>query len=195
MTTATLPSNHRPSGLPTLLLIVGLLLLPFVIAAGLYFGGWQPTRTLQHGQLLTPPPALPGSGLVDVSGRTVATAELHGKWLLVLNLDGPCATDCAARLDELRRIQVSLNKEMGRLRRVVFAPSTSDPVLTDAARRQPDLLLFAAPPQWLGAPAADGYRLHIVDPLGQRVIDYPAAVGGKELRFDLERLLKFAWTG
>lgn len=194
MTSASLPAP-RPSGLPTLLLIVGLLLLPFVIAAGLYFGGWQPARTVQHGQLLSPPPVLPASGLLDTAGRPVATADLHGKWLLVLSLDGPCGADCAARLDELRRIQVSLNKEMGRLRRVVLAPTTADPALADAARRQPDLLLFAAPPQWLGLPAATGYRLHIVDPLGQRVIDYPAAVGGKELRFDLERLLKFAWTG
>jgi hypothetical protein len=194
MNSATMPAP-RASGLPMLLLIVGVLVLPFAIATGLYFGGWQPTRTLQHGQLLTPPPTLPGSGLVDVSGQAVATAELHGKWLLVLNLDGPCTTGCAARLDELRRIQVSLNKEMGRLRRVVLAPSTSDPALADAARRQPDLLLFAAPPHGLGTPAADGYRLHNIDPLGQRVIDYPAAVGGNELRFDLDRLLKFAWTG
>jgi len=195
MTTATLPTTPRTSGLPMLLLIVGLLVLPFIIAAGLYFGGWQPTRTLQHGQLLIPPPALPASGLLDAAGRPVPTAELHGKWLLVLSLDGPCATDCANRLDELRRIQVSLSKEMGRLRRVVLAPTTSDPALAAAIRRQPDLLLFAAPAQWLGTPATDGYRLHIVDPLGQRVIDYPAAVGGKELRFDLDRLLKFAWTG
>ena len=194
MTAVSLPVPRR-SGLPMLALVVGLLALPFVIAAGLYFGGWQPTRSVAHGQLLTPPAALPADGLVDVAGRTVATAELHGKWLLVLRLDGPCGTDCAARLDELRRIQVSLNKEMGRLRRVVLTPATGDPGLAEAARRQPDLLLFAAPPQWLGAPAADGYRLHIVDPLGRRVIDYPAAVGGKELRFDLERLLKFAWTG
>lgn len=194
MTAVSLPAPRR-SGLPMLALVVGLLALPFVIAAGLYFGGWQPTRSVAHGQLLTPPAALPAGGLVDVAGRTVATAELHGKWLLVLSLDGPCGTDCAARLDELRRIQVSLNKEMGRLRRVVLTPATSDPGLAEAARRQPDLLLFAAPPQWLGAPAADGYRLHIVDPLGRRVINYPAAVGGKELRFDLERLLKFAWTG
>lgn len=194
MTAVSLPAPRR-SGLPMLALVVGLLALPFVIAAGLYFGGWQPTRSVAHGQLLTPPAALPADGLVDVAGRTVATAELHGKWLLVLSLDGPCGTDCAARLDELRRIQVSLNKEMGRLRRVVLTPATSDPGLAEAARRQPDLLLFAAPPQWLGAPAADGYRLHIVDPLGRRVINYPAAVGGKELRFDLERLLKFAWTG
>ena len=194
MTAVSLPAPRR-SGLPMLALVVGLLALPFVIAAGLYFGGWQPTRSVAHGQLLTPPAALPADGLVDVAGRTVATAERHGKWLLVLSLDGPCGTDCAARLDELRRIQVSLNKEMGRLRRVVLTPATSDPGLAEAARRQPDLLLFAAPPQWLGAPAADGYRLHIVDPLGRRVINYPAAVGGKELRFDLERLLKFAWTG
>lgn len=193
MTIATLPAP-RPSGLPTLLLIVGLLVLPFVIATGLFFGGWQPTRTLQHGQLLTPPPALPASGLVDIYGQPVATAGLHGKWLLVLSLDGSCATECAARLDELRRIQVSLNKEMGRLRRVVLAPDSSDPALVEAARRQPDLLLFAAPAQWLGLPTGNSYRLHIVDPLGRRVIDYPAAVGGKELRFDLERLLKFAWS-
>lgn len=194
MTAATL-SAPRASGLPMLLLIVGLLVLPFIIATGLYFGGWQPTRTVQHGQLLTPPPALPASGLIDASGQAVPTTDLHGKWLLVLSLDGTCNSACATRLDELRRIQVSLNKEMGRLRRVVLAPSTSDPALADAARRQPDLLLFATPPHWLGLPATEGYRLHIVDPLGQRVIDYPAAVGGKELRFDLERLLKFAWTG
>ena len=130
MTVATLPS-HRPSGLPMLLLIVGLLVLPFFIATALYFSGWQPTRTLQHGQLLTPPPALPASGLLDAGGQAIPTADLHGKWLLVMSLDGPCAADCAARLDELRRIQVSLNKEMGRLRRVVLAPATSDPALAE----------------------------------------------------------------
>ena len=80
-------------------LIALIVALPFVIAAGLYFGGWQPTRSVAHGQLLTPPPALPAGGLVDVAGGAVATADLHGKWLLVLSLDGPCGADCAARLD------------------------------------------------------------------------------------------------
>lgn len=191
MTAAALP---RRSGLPMLALVVGLLALPFAIAAGLYFGGWQPARSVAHGQLLTPPPPLPAHGLVDAGGQPVASATLHGKWLLVMSLDGPCGADCAARLDELRRIQVSLYKEMGRLRRVVLAPSAADPAVLEAARRQPDLLLFAAPPQWLGE-TAPGYQLHIVDPLGRRVIDYPATVGAKELRTDLERLLKYAWTG
>ena len=38
-----------------LLLVVSLLALPFVIAAGLYFVGWQPARTIHHGHLHSPP--------------------------------------------------------------------------------------------------------------------------------------------
>ncbi len=192
MTATALPGRR---GLPTLALIVGLLALPFALAAGLYFAGWQPARSMAHGRLLTPPLALPARGLADAAGRPVNSADLQGKWLLALSLDGPCGADCAARLDELRRIQVSLNKDMGRLRRVVLAPTTDDPALAAAARHQPDLLLLAAPPRWLDGTPAAPYRLHIVDPLGRRVIDYPATVGAGDVRADLERLLKYAWTG
>ena len=40
-----------------------------------------------------------------------------------------------------------------------------------------------------------GYRLHIVDPQGRLIMDYPVDVAAKGVRADLERLLKFAWTG
>ena len=53
----TITSPPRRNGLPMLLLVVSLLALPFVIAAGLYFVGWQPARTVQSRA-----PAQPAAG-------------------------------------------------------------------------------------------------------------------------------------
>lgn len=190
------PTPRRSSGLPMLALVASLLALPFVIAGGLYFVGWQPERTTNHGELLNPPLPLPASGLFSTDGQPLATGELHGKWLLVLSGSGPCAADCASRIDEMRRIQVSLNKEMGRLRRVVLTDQPADPALASARQRQPDLVLARAPAGWLpGLPRPADYRLHVVDPQGKLIMDYPVDVAAKDVRFDLDRLLKFAWTG
>lgn len=193
MKTLAPPARASRNGLPMLALIVGLLALPFAIAAGLYFAGWQP-RTAQHGELLAPPQPLPASGLLRADGQALPTAELHGKWLLALSLDGPCDDGCRHRIDEMRRIQVSLNKDMGRLRRLVLGRPGADPGLAAAAGQQPDLLTAVAPAGWLGD-ARPGPRLHIIDPLGRRVMDYPATAEAKDVRADLLRLLKFAWSG
>lgn len=196
MTTAIRPSPPLRNGSTMLALVVGLLALPFVIAGGLYLFGWQPARTANHGQLLNPPLPLPAGGLRAPDGQALATADLGGKWLLLLSGSGPCDADCAARIDEMRRIQVALNKDMGRLRRVVLSDQPSDAEFAAARQRQPDLLVATAPPRWLpGTAGKAGYRLHIIDPQGRLVMDYPANVAAKGVRADLERLLKFAWTG
>lgn len=180
-------------GRGTLLLIVGLLVLPFAIGGGLYVGGWQPAHGTQHGRLLNPPPPLP-----DVLLQ--ATVETRGKWLLLLQVRGPCAADCAARLDELRRIQVSLNKEMGRLRRIVVTDQADDPQLAAVRRAQPDLLLVIAPPGGLaGESASESARtadpVSIADPQGRLVMTYPRDAAAQGIRADLNRLLKFAGNG
>jgi len=194
-----LPLPHPSSGLPMLALIVTLLALPFAIAAGLYLLGWQPARTGNHGTLLNPPPPLPADGLLDSAGQPLATAELHGKWLLILAGRGACDAACRGRVDEMRRIQVSLNKDMGRLRRVVLTDNAGDGALSDFHRQQPDLVVAAAPARWLPdkeQPAEpNAYRLYVADPQGQLIISYRPDVAGKAVRADLDRLLKFAWTG
>ena len=82
----------------TLLLILVLSLLPIAIGTGLYFFGWQPGKTANHGTLITPPVA------VDIDG-------VKGKWSLLLVGDSP---NGAERLDELRRVRVVLAKEWKR---------------------------------------------------------------------------------
>lgn len=95
MTTAILPS--QTSWRRALLLMLTLSLLPIATGAGLYFFGWRPAQTSNHGTLIVPPVA------VDIgTGK--------GKWALVL-IDGQDNSD---RLDELRRVRASLAKEWQR---------------------------------------------------------------------------------
>jgi hypothetical protein len=169
-------------GRGTLLLIVGLLMLPFIIGGALYVGGWQPARTVHHGHLVQPPRALPDAVLR-------ASAELRGKWLLLLEVRGACTAECAGRLDEMRRIQVALYKNMGRLRRVVLTDRPDDPKLAALRQAQPDLLVIVAPPTGSADP------LLLADPQGQLIMTYPSDATAQGVRADLERLLKFAWTG
>ena len=97
MNAATMPRLALSSAQRTLLLILTLSLLPIAIGAGLYFFGWQPGRTANHGTLITPPVAV---GLDGVKG----------KWSLLLVGD----SSNADRLDELRRVRVVLAKEWKR---------------------------------------------------------------------------------
>jgi hypothetical protein len=102
MNTATLkmPSLNFFSAQRTLLLILALSLLPIGIGAGLYFLGWQPGKTSNHGALITPPVPVNFNGM-------------QGKWsLLLIGNAGDAAN--AERLDELRRVRVVLAKEWKR---------------------------------------------------------------------------------
>jgi hypothetical protein len=175
------PPDQRQGRL-TLALIVGLLALPFVIAAALYFGGWHPSRVTHHGHLLTPPRPLP----TEILRSTEKNAE---KWQLLLHVRGPCAADCQRRLDEMRRVHVALYKNMGRLGRALLTEQADDPALPGVRASQPDLMLLSASPDTL-ADIAD--PLLLVDPQGRIIMTYPPDASPQGLRADLDRLLKYA---
>lgn len=179
----SLPNQRH--GRLMLALIAGLLALPFAIGASLYFGGWHPSRISHHGHLLTPPRLLPEQVLRS-------TGKNSEKWMLLFHVRGPCAAECAGRLDEMRRIHVALYKNMGRLSRAVLTDQPDDPALLALRNTQPDLLLLTAPSEQL-AEITD--PLLLVDPQGQIIMTYPPDASAQGVRADLERLLKYAWTG
>jgi hypothetical protein len=188
------PPPSQRQGRLMLALIVGLLALPFIIGAGLYFGGWQPPLTSPHGHLLNPPRQLPEQMLrpmgASVGARTAGNDD--GKWRLVLHVRGPCTNECTARIDEMRRIHVALYKNMSRLSRVVLIDQPNDPALLALCESQPDLILQTTLSNEL-ADIAD--PLLLVDPQDQLVMTYPANASPQGVRADLERLLKYAWSG
>ena len=198
-TTASPPP--RASGRRAVLLASLLLAMPFVVAFALYRFEWRPAHTGNHGELTQPPRPLPENGLHEADGRPLPTAELRGRWLLVLAGDGPCDADCLRQLHLMRQIQVAQNKEMGRLRRVwLGAGAARDPALPELRRQYPDLVV-AVPPEgaaandWRAALDGSHYRLYLVDPLGNAMMRYAPGVDPTHVRKDLERLLKYSWVG
>lgn len=186
----TLALSARPTGQRRLLLlVVALLALPFVVVAGLYFAGWRPDRTVNHGELLNSPQPLDTAGWRGVPGDAPPAGRIAGHWALVLVLADGCPDTCRQRLDELRRIQVSMNKDMGRLKRVALATGGLPPELLEFRKEQPDLIVAEA------APGALPAGVHIVDPQGRRIMAFTVDAPARDIRADLERLLKFAWNG
>ena len=187
-----------------MLLTIALLMLPFATAFGLYWFEWRPAQLANHGELIQPPQALPESGLSDADGSPLPTAELRRKWTLVMVSKTPCDNACLQDLQQMRQVQVALNKEMMRLRRVLIGSSVNelaaDPALPELRRSYPDLLI-AAPttdPQgalWRSAVDGTKHRFYVIDPLGNVMMRYTEKPDMAGMLKDLERLLKYSWVG
>jgi cytochrome oxidase Cu insertion factor (SCO1/SenC/PrrC family) len=121
--------------------------------------------------------------------------DAAGKWLLVVAGNGACEAECVAQLRNLRSIQVSLGREIGRMRRVVL---TSEETSALAALRaeQPDLMQADPTAGWVSALSpGTHHRVFLVDPAGNLMMQYAPGAEPKGIRADLERLLKYSWIG
>lgn len=206
MTDAATPSSpFAPNpARRAILLVTALLLLPFALASGLYGFGWRPARPGNHGELIQPPLALPETSLRFTADQSLPTAGLRGKWTLVLVNKSRCDAACRHDLQQMRQVQVALNKEMGRLRRLLVAGDlpdlSADPAIPELRQSYPDLTI-AAPAAgadgnvWRGQPGNGEYRYYVIDPLGNVMMRYPENPDMQGMRKDLERLLKYSWTG
>jgi hypothetical protein len=138
----------------------------------------------------------PGNAALAASGPP--DTALLGHWLLALVVPGQCTADCLTQLHLARQVQVSLNKDMARLRRALIGPRLDDrDTLAAAQQRWPDLLIArptAAGWQTLGA-GASAPQLVLIDPQGVLVLRYPPTPDARGLRRDVERLLKYSWLG
>ncbi len=181
-------------GKRTLSLVLGLLLLPFGVAATLYFTGWHPERPGNHGELLSPPRALPP--LVDARGAPLgSSATPH--WRLVIAGSGPCDEACRKWVVLTRQVHVALYKQMSRVQRTW---------LTDQAPPD-DAALLALQPDLHTAVAADaasraafdldsgGHRVYVVDPQDRIILRYAPDADPQGILKDMERLLRYAWAG
>jgi len=186
----------------TLLLLAALFILPFVIGSGLFWLDWRPEKFGNHGELLQPTRALPAVGLYHADGRPLPTAELLGKWLLVLPVKGSCNATCQNNLQGMLKVHIALNKEQNRMQRVLIvgdvSDSANDPPMVELQRLFPGLLVAAvqanvAAEAWHGALNGRGQDVFIVDPIGNVMMRYADPSDMRGVLKDLERLLKYSW--
>jgi hypothetical protein len=202
MTATTMTPAARAPARRTLLLLAAVFILPFAIGTGLFWLDWRPGKFANYGELLQPPLRLPDSGLRHVDGRPLPTAELHGKWLLVMPVSGQCDSTCQDTLQHLRQVHLALNKEQSRLQQVLIGRRNpdqgDDAVWAELAQRFPDLVLATTPadaarPDWTRLLGGAGHETYIIDPLGNAIMRYRDPVDKRGVLKDLERLLKYSW--
>lgn len=171
----------------TLLLIAAVCIAP-VIAGYLLFWFWTPAAGSNYGELLQPAQWQPGR-LVDGKGAAVDPAGLRGRWVMVYANRAECDAACRKDLWTMRQVRTAQGKEMDRVERVWL--------VTDAGAPDPDLLAQHPGLRVLNASsvASAAGQIEVVDPLGNRMMRYPAQPEPKRMIRDFQRILKYSRTG
>lgn len=183
-----------------LLLLAALFFAPFVAAVAIffYFPELIPDKRGNYGRLVSPARAVPMLDLVDSAG-VAAPMALQGKWTLVHLGGDRCGESCQAQVALTRQVRLALNQNRARVQRVYLAPSRA---ALDAARaalgpEHPDLVFVAEAGGRAQAffEPAEPDAIHLLDPLGNWLMSYPAGAEHKGLHRDLKKLLRFSQVG
>jgi len=198
-----------PSAIPAvwrarlaLLLIIACFAVPLA-SAWLLVGHWRPEGSVQHGELLDP--ARPVElRLVLPDGKPLASAGLHGRWILAyIGSATSCDERCRTGLYDIRQVRLALGRDMDRVKTLLLLESQPEadfqrwlsaehPALTvglaDSATRTALTNAFQSPGQV-------GDWLYVLDPLGNLLMRYRIDVEPRGLLKDLQRLLKWSKIG
>ncbi len=180
--------------------MLGLLLICAAPVFASYFTYYviRPDGRRNYGELIDPQRAMPPLSGTALDGRQAPLAALKGQWLLVSVAGGQCDAACQKHLYLQRQLRESLGKEKDRMDWVWLVndadsvPAALDPALQKATVLRVD---GAALNAWL-QPAAGhalGEHLYVVDPMGNWMMRFPAAMdntGAAKAKRDLERLLR-----
>ena len=195
----SLPKDTRHSGRRQLFLVAALFIVPLATAFLLYYSsGWRPMVNA-HGMLIDPPRSLSVAGIALADGRSAPPDIFQGHWSVVYPADA-CNERTGELLDELARVRIALDKDAGRVRRVLLHGGQC--ASFEFPSQDADLLVLSA-----AGPGGEAFRaqfplavdgghgIYIVDPHGNLMMSYPAAGSARGLLTDLERLLRLSNIG
>jgi len=190
-----------------LLLLAALFMLPVLVAYGLYYGGWRPSSTANHGELLQPARPVKDAALTLLSGESIRFSHWHGKWTLLLFSTAECLKPCERNLNNIRQIIAAQGKEAHRVRGVlVVTDGKALDWLRYAIKDYPDMQVvigsqaavnslaqqFVLP---AGSPLDNLNRVYLVDPSGNFMMSYPSDADPTGINKDLKRLLRVSQIG
>jgi hypothetical protein len=155
-------------------------------------------KTKNHGELISP--AIPSKLSNYIShGAEVDMEHLKGRWVLVhIDLDGKCNEECEKSVHMLRQLNVLLNKDSERLRRVYL--NISNGVVNELLLSDTNLNVYP----WTAELVAklnsqikglvDGDML-LMDPLGNIMMKYHQDADPYGIQKDLKLLFKTSQIG
>jgi len=207
---ATVRPNGRRRNRIMLVAIVVVFVLPAVLARYYYRSVVEvgPDSTTNNGVLIRPARPLGDVALLGPDGQSVDAEILLGRWTLVHVQQGHCEDACRRSLYNSRQTRLALNKEAGRVQRLLLKTDgypmadlhwlrEQDPALlrTTAAQAELERLLQALQVEETGPDVGSGQRTYLVDPHGNLMMWYSAEQDPKGMLRDLRKLLKVSQIG
>ena len=182
----------------TLLLLLGVSLLPILASYLLYFRGAHLSR-MNHGELLTTKPAGLNTLFVnDPSQRQAFADVLKKKWVYLTVQPAACDARCQRKLYLMRQVRTAQNENMLRIERVWVIVGAGQPDTRLLAEHSGLHLARVADvsqlPQ-LPLESDPGAYIFLIDPLGNLVLRYDDHSEPKGMLKDLGRLLRYSGLG
>jgi hypothetical protein len=166
-----------------------------VIASYLAYYVVRPDGRRNYGELIDPQRPLPALTGIDASGNEMPLAALKDQWLLISVGDSACGEICQQHLYLQHQLRETLGKDKDRLDWVWLRTGSrdlSEPLRQATATATVLHVDAAALATWL-VPAT-GQRLedhlYVVDPIGNWMMRFPAQADPKQVKRDLDRLLR-----
>jgi hypothetical protein len=145
---------------------------------------------VNYGELLEPRP-LPDAPLAALDGSTFRFRDLKGSWILLVADDARCDERCRTNLVYMRQIRLAQGKETERIERVWLLTGDGSPS-AEVLAGQPGLRVVRAGGSDVlrALPEGAAGRIHVVDPLGNLMMRFPADPDPRRVLRDLGRLLR-----
>ena len=179
-------------------------IIPFLITWGLRENPELVKGRTNIGQLITPPLTTERSDLTGFDKfSTDNMAELAGHWLIVNVIpNNDCNESCLDAIHKTRQLQLMLNKELTRTRRVALVLKDVAPEIAGKWWQDDAVLLRVKPNDALAKKIAeirqgnipDG-MLFLMDPLGNLMMQYEPGFDPYGVKNDLMHLLRISQIG
>ena len=187
-----------------ILTLFSMSIIPFLIAVLFKANPELLKGQTNYGKLIIPPVMTHADELTGFDPFSLENIhELNGHWLIVNVIPGSeCNEICREALYKTRQIQLMLNKDLPRTRRVVMLLGDNDPKEAEAWWKEDKALLRIKPSSTLiekiktvrpeGIP--DGMLL-LMDPLRNLMMQYDPGFDPYKVKGDLMHLLKISQIG
>ena len=204
---ATPQPNPKRSRL-TLIILVILFALPIVFAwIATKHKSWQPTSGKNYGELVQPARPLPEFNLKKPDGTDFKLDDMRRKWSYVYFAAQNCDQHCQESLVKVRNARLALSGDALRVQYfLVYTQMPAAAELASLSQEHPRLIVLLAGPDKDRA-LLDAFRLsaaesleaaqrvHLVDPIGNLMMYYPADFPGNGLLKDIRYLLHWSQIG
>lgn len=201
--------SKKGKGRQQLLLVIAFFVTPIIIAIIMYNtvpeGG--PTKTKNHGDLVTPARPLTDIALTLESGKNYKFSDMNKTWIMIYIGEADCDKTCADVLYKMRQSRLAQRGEHLRIKRLYISTTgKAKASLIKVLKEHPGLEMVSGTESNITsvlnqfklenkAAAKSAARLYLVDPFGNLMMSYEKGFDAKGLIKDMTLLLKISRIG